>query len=118
MVTREMLEDWRSCRDEIRELRARMRTAELAAMESERESDRDRASTAAAIYEATAECRETEMLHMEAEIDALPSAGMRRVLRMRYGEGRSLEEIAQTMHYSVRTIQRIEREAVRMLEAK
>ena len=116
MVTREQLEAYRNSRDELRDLRARMRQAELRAMESERESDRERARTAAQRYEALADEVEREMELIEAEIDNLELPEQRQVIRMRYIDGMRIRDIAYRVAYSGRQIQRIIDAAIAEME--
>ncbi len=116
MVTRKELEGYRSSRDELRDLRARMRQAELAAMESDRESDRERAITAAQRYETLADERADEMERIEAEIDNLGKSDQRRIVRMRYIDGLRIRDIARRVSYSERQVKRIIDAAVAELE--
>ncbi len=115
MVTREQLRDYRSKVEELRKLRARMRSAELAAMESERESDRRYAETMAQLYDAQiAECEE-EMMQIQAGIANLGSARLRETVRLRYVDGKSLVEIARIQHCDERTVKRCLQEAERLM---
>lgn len=109
MVTRKDLEQYRSVRQEIMELRAKARQAELA-------GDAMAARETAAMYSAFAEERADELMRIETEIDALASADQRRVIRMRYVDGLNRVQVAQRMHMSESTVDKYVAAALRELE--
>ena len=112
MVTREELEGFRQLEKELRELRGRMRRAELAAMESGRAEDRERAITEAQRYDALADEAEAERDRILAEICNLKSAEQRRIMRARYVDGMMPKAIAAREAYSKRTVERIIEKAI------
>ena len=116
MVTRKQLEEYKSCKEELVELRSAMRQAELAAMESERECDRKRARDMAERYEAMMEVRADELAAIEAEIDALASANQRRALRLRYVHGLSRTAAAIRMEKSPESVDKYVADGIRELE--
>lgn len=110
MVTRQELEQYRSARQEIMELRAKARQAELGGTES------IAARETAALYGAMAEARADELVRIELAIDALPSADQRRAVRMRYVDGLSRVQVAQRMHLSESAVDKYVAAALRELE--
>ncbi len=118
MVTREELKAYRDMERELREKRALMRQAELAAKESDRESDRRRAFTLAKQYERIAKERERELLRIEREIEALEDPRQRSVLLCRYIHGYGRVRTAMTLGVSERTVSYIAKEAIRKLSRK
>ena len=116
MLTKAELEAYRGMQKELRELKARMRQAEIAAMESEREADREAAEARGQIYDALAdECTDV-LMRIEAAISALPAPRMREMVRMRYVDGRGNLEIAMRMGCDERTVKRVIREAIGIME--
>lgn len=112
MLTKAELEAYRDMQKELRELKARMRQAEIAAMESEREADREAAETRAQIYDTKLdECMDA-LMRIEAEITALPSPRMREMVRMRYIDGRGNLEIGMRLGCDERTVKRVIRDAI------
>ena len=77
MITREKLEEFRSSRRELAEIRAEIKKAEL-------DGSGTRNGYTIAMYEAIAAERADELERIEIEINHLESADHRRVLRMRY----------------------------------
>ena len=116
MVTRKQLEEYRSGMREVRELRAKMRQAELSAMESETDSEKRRALELTARYEAMADEREDTLLAIITEIDALESADQRRVIHMRYVDGLSRTATAMRMGLSDSMVDKHCAAAIRELE--
>lgn len=116
MVTRKQLEEYRSAVREVSELRARMRQAELSAMESAREEDRDRARSAAARYDAIADVREMELMRIIAEVDALGDVDQRRAITLRYIDGLSRTATAMRMDKSPDMIDKYVAAGIRELE--
>lgn len=116
MVTRKQLEEYRSAVREVSELRARMRQAELTAMESEREADRDRARERAAQYDAVADVRELELMRIIAEVDALADVDQRRAITLRYIDGLSRTAAAMRMERSPEAIDKYVAAGIRELE--
>ena len=116
MLTKAELEAYRHMQDELKDLRARMRQGEIAAMESKREADREAAETRGQIYDTKLdECMDA-LMRIEAEITALPSPRMREMVRMRYIDGRGNLEIAMRMGCDERTVKRLIREAIGIME--
>lgn len=109
MVTRRELKEYRSAQQEIMELRAKARQAELA-------GDSMAARETAAMYLALAEERADELMRIETEIDALASADQRRAVRMRYVDGLNRVQVARRMHYTEEHVSRLTRHAIRILE--
>ncbi len=116
MVTKRQLEEYRSAVREVTELRSRMRQAELSAMESAREEDRDRARSAAARYDAMADVREYELSRILAEIDALDNVDQRRAVTLRYIDGMSRTAAAMRMERSPEAIDKYVAAGIRELE--
>lgn len=116
MVTRKQLEEYRSAVREVSELRARMRQAELSAMESEREEDRDRARARAAQYDVVADAREMELMRIIAEVDSLDDVNQRRAITLRYIDGLSRTAAAMRMEKSPEAIDKYVAEGIRELE--
>ena len=109
MITRKKLEEFRSSRRELAEIRAEIKKAEL-------EGSWTRNGYRIAMYEAIAAEREDELERIEIEINHLESADHRRVLRMRYIDGMSIKAAARKMHYSERQMKRILAKAINMIE--
>lgn len=116
MVTKKMLEEYRSSVREVRELRSRVRQAELAAKERELESDKRRAMEVAARYEAIADEREDTLLQIDMAIDALSSVDQRRIIRMRYVDGLSRTAVAMRIGISDSMVDKHCAAALRELE--
>ncbi len=115
MLTKAELEEYRHMQNELKDLRARMRKAELAAMKSEREADREEAETRGQIYDTKLdECMDA-LMRIEAEISALPSPRMREMVRMRYVDGRGNLEIGMRLGCDERTVKRVIREAIEIM---
>ena len=110
MVTRRELEEYRSAKRELAELRARMRQAELGG------TDSIAARETAALYGAMAEARADELVRIELAIDALGSADQRRAVRMRYVDGLSRVQVAARMHLSEAMVDKHVAAALRELE--
>ena len=109
MITREKLEEFRSSRREIAEIRAEVRKAEM-------EASGERAAYTIAMYQAIEAERADELERIELEINSMQSADHRRVLRMRYIDGMGIKAIARRMHYSERQTKRILTRAIQMIE--
>ena len=109
MITRKKLEEFRSSRRELAEIRAEIKKAEL-------EGSWTRNGYRIAMYEAIAAEREDELERIEIEINSMQSADHRRVLRMRYIDGMGIKAIARRMHYSERQTKRILARAIEMIE--
>ena len=118
MVTREELEEYRNMQKELRDLRARMRQAELAAMESERESDREAAETRRQLYDALADEAADKLMQIEAAISALQSPRMREMVRMKFVDGKGNLEIGMHLGCDERTVKRMIRKALGIMEGK
>lgn len=116
MVTRKQLEEYRSGTKEVREMRARMRTAELEALHSGREEDAERARSAAAEYDAMAEVRELELMQVLAAIDGLENVQQRRALMLIYVDGLSRTAAAMRMERSPEAIDKYIAAGIRELE--
>ena len=116
MVTRKRLEGYRSAVREVSELRARMRQAELSAMESAREEDRDRARSRAAQYDAMAGVRELELMRIIAAVDALDDVDQRRAITLRYIDGLSRTAAAMRMERSPEAIDKYVAAGIKELE--
>lgn len=108
MITREKLEEFRSSRRELAEIRAEIKQAEL-------DGSGTRNGFTIAMYEAIAAERADELERIEMEINHLESADHRRVLRMRYIDGLSIKAAARKMHYSERQTKRILARAIEMI---
>lgn len=108
MITREKLEEFRSRRRELAEIRAEIKQAEL-------DGSGTRNGYTIAMYEAIAAEREDELERIEMEINHLESADHRRVLRMRYIDGMGIKAIARRMHYSERQTKRILARAIQTI---
>jgi DNA-directed RNA polymerase specialized sigma24 family protein len=109
VVTKQELEQYRSARQELAEIKAKARQAELA-------GDAMAARETAAMYSAFAEERADELLRIETEIDALSSADQRRAVRMRYVDGMNRIQVAQRMHVSESAVDKYVAAALRELE--
>lgn len=109
MITREKLEEFRSSRRELAEIRAEIKQAEL-------DGSGTRNGYTIAMYEAIAAERADELERIELEINSMQSADNRRVLRMRYIDGMGIKAIARRMHYSERQTKRILARAIQMIE--
>lgn len=107
MLTREMLRNFRAGKREVMELRAKMRSAELAAARSDRATDRERALAERAIYEASANKQIARLAQIEEEISALRSPKQRRAIRLKYVEGYSTVKVAMTMGIAERTVEQL-----------
>ena len=105
MLTREMLENYRAGKKEVEELRAKMRSAELTAFRSDRPSDRERALTEQAIYEACANRQIARLAQIETEISDIRNPKQRRALRLRYVDGYSIVKVAMVMGIAERTVE-------------
>ena len=108
MITREKLEEFRSSRRELAEIRAEIKQAEL-------DGSGTRNGYTIAMYEAIAAERADELERIELEINSMQSADNRRVLRMRYIDGMGIKAIARRMHYSERQTKRILARAIKMI---
>jgi len=109
------LENYRSARRELDEMRARMRRAELQAAHSVYPRDRERAADAAALYEAMADTLSEELRELELAIERLPEERVRRAVRLRYIDGHSRARTALEMDVSERTVVNLIAEAMRTL---
>ncbi len=116
MVTKKQLEKYRSGIREVQELRSLMREAERTAERRERAEDKKRALYEAARYDALADERADELERIDMEIDALPDADQRRVIRMRYVEGMSRAATARRMERSLESVDKYTAAAIRELE--
>lgn len=108
MITREKLEEFRSSRRELAEIRAEIKQAEL-------DGSGTRNGYTIAMYEAIIAERADEMERIEMEINHMESADHRRVLRMRYIDGMGIKAIARRMHYSERQTKRILARAIQTI---
>lgn len=108
MITREKLEEFRSSRRELAEIRAEIKQAEL-------DGSGTRNGYTIAMYEAIAAERADELERIEIEINSMQSADNRRVLRMRYIDGMGIKAIARRMHYSERQTKRILARAIQTI---
>lgn len=108
MITREKLEEFRSSRRELAEIRAEIKQAEL-------DGSGTRNGYTIAMYEAIAAERADELERIELEINSMQSADNRRVLRMRYIDGMGIKAIARRMHYSERQTKRILARAIQTI---
>lgn len=115
MVTREEIKGYRYMQRELRELKARMRQAELAAMESEREADREAAETRRQIYDTLADECADALMRIEAAISTLQAPRMREIVRMKYVDGRGNLEIGMRIGCDERTVKRVIQEALWIL---
>ena len=105
MLTREMLENYRDEKKEVAELRAKMRTAEVAAFQSDRPSDRERALAEQAIYEACANRQIARLAQIETAISAIQNVKQRRAIRLRYVDGYSVVKVAMVIGVAERTVE-------------
>lgn len=108
MITREKLEEFRSSRRELAEIRAEIKQAEL-------DGSGARIEYTIAMYQAIEAERADELERIEMEINNLESADHRRVLRMRYIDGMSIKAAARKMHYSERQTKRILARAIQTI---
>lgn len=110
------LEELRWHKNEVRELRGKALQAKLCANELETPEERERAAQDWARYSALADVMNRETEEIELAIYSLPKYEWRQVLSLRFVDGWSVEKVAQRMHYSPRTVLRLTKEALEMLE--